>query len=71
MRLGLIAASAFVKSPSLVSIRRGIAIKKDVAFHCAGKDWSENGGGVSMGNGVIIGPCCVINGADGIHRGIR
>lgn len=70
MRLGLIAASASVKSPLLLSIRRGIAMEKGVALHCGSKAWSDHGEGVSMGQGVIIGPCCVIYGADGIHRGL-
>jgi acetyltransferase-like isoleucine patch superfamily enzyme len=69
MRRGSIAASASVKSPSLLSIGRGIAIQRGVALHCGGKAWSGHRGGVSIGNGVVVGPYCVIYGAGGVHIG--
>lgn len=64
---GSIALSASVKSPSLLHLGRGVSIQKGSILHCGGKGWSGYRGGLRLGDGVRIGPYCVIYGAGGVN----
>ena len=66
---GVIAWSARVKSPSRLTLGRGVSIQLGSIVHCGGKAWSEFNGYVRLGNGVAIGPYCILYGAGGIELG--
>lgn len=62
----IIAISARVKSPSRLSMGNDITIQQGTILHCGGKAWCGYRGYIRLGNGVKIGPYCVIYGAGGI-----
>lgn len=66
LRGGSISFGASVKSPSLLSLGRRVAIQRGCFIHCGGKAWSGGQGGVSIGDDVTVGPNCVIYGAGGV-----
>lgn len=63
----LIAISARVKSPSRLILGRSVTIQQGSILHCGGKAWSGYRGYIRLGDGVKIGPYCVIYGAGGIE----
>lgn len=63
----IIAISARVKSPSRLILGRNVTIQQGTILHCGGKAWSGYRGYIRLGNGVKIGPYCVIYGAGGIE----
>jgi acetyltransferase-like isoleucine patch superfamily enzyme len=62
----IIAISARVKSPSRLILGNNVTIQQGTILHCGGKAWSGYHGYIRIGNGVKIGPYCVIYGAGGI-----
>lgn len=62
----IIAFSARVKSPSRLSMGNDVAIQQGTILHCGGKAWCGYRGYIRLGNGVKIGPYCIIYGAGGI-----
>jgi len=64
---GVIAWSARVKSPSRLTLGRGVSVQLGSIVHCGGKPWSEFEGHVRLGDGVAIGPYCILYGAGGIE----
>lgn len=69
MGRNFIAWSARVKSPSRLSLGRGVIIQQGAILHCGGKRWSAFGGGIKIGDGAVIGPNCVLYGAGEIEVG--
>lgn len=65
-RHSLIALTAKVKSPSRLRLGRRVSVQKGSILHCGGKAWSDGLGYVRLGNGVAIGPYCILYGAGGI-----
>jgi acetyltransferase-like isoleucine patch superfamily enzyme len=71
-RLGLalrgvrIAWGATVKSPSRLQAARGCFIQAGAIVHCGGRPWSHGLGHVVLGEGVVIGPRCIVYGAGGV-----
>ncbi len=63
----IIVISARVKSPSRLSMGSDITIQQGTILHCGGKAWCGYGGYIRLGNGVKIGPYCVIYGAGGVE----
>jgi acetyltransferase-like isoleucine patch superfamily enzyme len=64
---GLIVPSARVISPSRLRLGRNVTIQRGAILHCGGKAWCGYGGYIHLGNGVAVGPYCVIYGAGGVE----
>jgi len=58
-----------VKTPSRLLLGRGVVLQRRALLHCGGKDWCGYGGGIELGNGVVIGPGCTLYGAGSIQVG--
>jgi acetyltransferase-like isoleucine patch superfamily enzyme len=65
-RGSMVAWSARVKTPSRLHMGRNCTIQRGAIVHCGGKAWCGYGGHVNLGEGVVIGPYCVVYGAAGI-----
>lgn len=63
----IIAISARVKSPSRLLLGSNVTIQQGTILHCGGKAWCGYRGYIRLGNGVKIGPYCVIYGAGGVE----
>jgi len=63
----MIAFSARVKSPSRLLPGSNVTIQQGSILHCGGKAWSGFRGYIRLGNGVKIGPYCVVYGAGGVE----
>jgi acetyltransferase-like isoleucine patch superfamily enzyme len=75
-RLAMIGASGFgcepgvvIKSPSRLHLGRNVVLQRRALLHCGGKDWCDYGGGIELGDGVVIGPGCILYGAGTIRIG--
>ena len=62
----VIALTAKVKSPSRLRLGKRVSVQRGSILHCGGKAWSDGKGQVQLGNGVAIGPYCILYGAGGI-----
>lgn len=58
--------SARIKSPSRLRLGLAVVIQQGVILHCGGKAWCGFGGHIRLGDGVRIGPYCVVYGAGGV-----
>jgi acetyltransferase-like isoleucine patch superfamily enzyme len=56
-----------LKSPSRLSVGRGVVIQRQAILHCGGRVWSNYRGKISLGNHVVIGPGCCLYGAGMIN----
>lgn len=65
----LIHWTARVKSPSRLQLGTGVIVQAGAIVHCGGKAWSAHEGYVALGDGVAIGPHCILYGAGGIELG--
>lgn len=75
-RLAMLGANGFgcepgviIKSPSRLQLGRNVVLQRRALLHCGGKDWCDYGGGIELGDGVVIGPGCVLYGAGTIRIG--
>jgi acetyltransferase-like isoleucine patch superfamily enzyme len=59
----------FVKTPSRLVLGRDVTLQRRALLHCGGKKWCDYGGGIELGDGVVIGPNCVLYGAGTIQVG--
>lgn len=66
LRGARIAWGARVKSPSRLQVARGCFIQSGAIVHCGGRAWSGGLGQVVLGEGVMIGPRCIVYGAGGV-----
>jgi acetyltransferase-like isoleucine patch superfamily enzyme len=64
---GVIALSVQVTSPSRLLLGRHVTIQRGVILHCGGKAWSGYRGYIRLGDGVVIGPYCILYGAGGVE----
>ncbi len=58
-----------VKSPSRLSLGRGVVIQRRAILHCGGKAWCDFDGSIKLGNHVVVGPNCVLYGAGHLSVG--
>lgn len=58
-----------VKTPSRLLLGRDVVLQRRALLHCGGKDWCDYGGGIELGNGVVVGPGCTLYGAGTIQVG--
>jgi acetyltransferase-like isoleucine patch superfamily enzyme len=69
LRGSLVAWSASVKSPSRLLLGRDVVVQQGAILHAGGKAWCRYAGHIRLGDGVRIGPGCVVYGAGGIDLG--
>jgi acetyltransferase-like isoleucine patch superfamily enzyme len=62
-------AGVVVKTPSRLLLGRDVVLQRRALLHCGGKDWCDYGGGIELGDGVVIGPGCTLYGAGTIRVG--
>src|SRR5574337_489436 len=65
-RRSVIALSARVKTPSRLLLGHHVSVQSGSILHCGGKAWAGYAGFIRLGNGVSIGPYCILYGAGGI-----
>ena len=58
-----------IKTPSRLKVGRGVVIQRRALLHCGGKAWCDYGGGISLGDHVVIGPNYTLYGAGHIEVG--
>lgn len=61
-----VAFGVVVKSPSRIRFGRGVLVPRGCVIHGGGKAWCGYAGHVIFGDGVKLGPHCVIYGAGGV-----
>lgn len=64
-----IALSAQVKSPSRLKMSGDVVIQRGSILHAGGKKWCSYRGHIVLGEGVRVGPYCVVYGAGGVELG--
>lgn len=62
----LVAWSAKVKSPSRLYLGLDVVVQQGAILHAGGKAWCKYSGHIRLGDGVRIGPGCVVYGAGGV-----
>src|SRR5688572_27148358 len=65
----LISFGVVVKSPSRLTTGKGVQVQRGTLLHAGGKAWCGYSGHIRLGDGVRIGPHCVVYGAGGIEMG--
>ena len=58
-----------IKAPSRLRFGRGTVVQRGAILHCGGRAWSNGQGHIIIGDGVIVGPYCILYGAGGITLG--
>jgi maltose O-acetyltransferase len=58
-----------VKTPLRLALGKGVVLQRRSILHCGGKQWSDYKGGIALGNGVVVGPGCILYGAGTIRVG--
>ncbi|MBJ18192.1 MAG: hypothetical protein CL933_02095 [Deltaproteobacteria bacterium] len=58
-----------VKTPTRLTLGRGVTLQRRSLLHCGGKSWCGYGGAIALGHYVVIGPNCVLYGAGRIVIG--
>lgn len=58
-----------IKTPSRLRLGRNVVLQRRALLHCGGKDWCDYGGGIDLGDGVVVGPGCTLYGAGTIRIG--
>lgn len=71
LRGNSIALGAKVRSPSRLISGKDVLIQGGAILHAGGKSWCNYQGSIVLGEGVRIGPYCVIYGAGGVQLGER
>lgn len=66
-RKSTIGLSVRVASPSRLSVGYNVTVQRGAILHCGGKAWCANRGHIRLGDGVTIGPYCVVYGAGGVE----
>ena len=52
-----------IKTPSRFEVGRDVVLQRRALLHCGGKAWCEYGGGIILGDNVVVGPNCTLYGA--------
>ena len=58
-----------IRSPDRLRLGRDVTIETGVILHCGGFNWSDEAGGITLGDSCYVGPNCVLFGAGGISLG--
>lgn len=58
-----------IKTPSRLHFAKGTVVQRGAILHCGGRTWSNGKGHITIGNGVVVGPYCILYGAGGITLG--
>lgn len=58
-----------VKTPSRLKLGRNVVLQRGALLHCGGRVWSDYAGGIELGNNVVVGPKCILYGANMIRVG--
>jgi len=58
-----------IKTPSRLHFGKGAVVQRGAILHCGGRTWSNGQGHIIIGNGVVVGPYCILYGAGGITLG--
>lgn len=59
----------FIKTPSRLILGRNVVLQRRALLHCGGKEWCDYGGGIELGDNVVVGPSCKLYGAGTIRIG--
>lgn len=68
-RGSLVVWGATVKSPSRLLLGRDVLVQRGAILHAGGKRWCRFAGHIRLGDGVRIGPDCIVYGAGGVDLG--
>lgn len=58
-----------IKTPSRLRLGRGVVLQRRALLHCGGRAWCDYGGGIALGDHVVVGPDCILYGAGQITVG--
>lgn len=58
-----------IKTPSRLRIGENVVLQRRALLHCGGKAWCGYGGGITLGDHVVVGPNCTLYGAGNIEIG--
>ena len=52
-----------IKTPSRFEVGSNVVLQRRALLHCGGKAWCGYGGGIILGDNVVVGPNCTLYGA--------
>jgi len=58
-----------IKTPSRLRLGKNVVLQRRALLHCGGKAWCGYGGGIVLGDHVVVGPNCTLYGAGVIEVG--
>lgn len=61
--------SVEIRSPGRLKMGKNAILETGVVLHCGGFDWSEDAGGITLGDDCYIGPNSTLFGSGGIVAG--